>query len=229
MKSVADRCKPVAEQIALPPVLADIHPQTLYAGNDPLHQGRRIDEAEDPVAENHAVDRIPNPGQNRIDGDVTDPFARQGKAFGIGRRDDAVRTGLQDAGHPDAVIDDLAVRFVGHEVDRLPQRPALVLQKRRKRPNRAFIIDPARRVVGRIDQNDLGPVRNGGLHSVQIQREIIFRFDRFQDAAGVVGIESVLHEKRRRNQHLVAGIQQGLQDDVQGASGAAGHDDVLGG
>jgi len=112
--------KAVAEKVPLPPVALHVHLHPGEIRDHPLHQGRGIHETEDPVAEGKASHDLADAGDRRVNRDVADPLARKGEALGIGGGDEAVGIGGQDARDGQAVIDDLAVRLIGDEIDLRP-------------------------------------------------------------------------------------------------------------
>jgi hypothetical protein len=89
-------------------------------------------------------------------------------------------------------------------------------------------IHPAGGVVGRVENQRLGPTAHRPVQLGQVQVEVLGRFGHHQFAAVVVGVEAVLGEAGGDNHHLVAGIQKRFQGYVQRPARPAGHDHVVG-
>ncbi len=101
---------------------------------------------------------------------------------------------------------------------------------RRKRSptasNDASVIDAARRVVRGVDEHRPGLATDGVLDGVDVQLEIRATCHRLQHSPVIVDVEPVLHEVGPRDDDFIPGIENGLEDAVEGPSGAAGHHDV---
>ena len=62
----------------------------MQALHHPLHERRRIDEPECPVAVDKAVHQVFQVAAFGVHGDVTDALAGQSQVFGVGGNDDAL-------------------------------------------------------------------------------------------------------------------------------------------
>ena len=218
--------EPPVQGVAVAPVDLDVHALSLQAGCHPLHQDRSVDEAEDAVAHAHGGEQLTAVFGLRMDRGQADALPRDRQVFRVRAHDDAVPVGGHHAGHLEAVVHELAVRLVAHEVDRPADFAAAGFEHDSEIPNGGLRIHPAGRVVRRIDQERCGPRRDRPSQGVEIQVEVRPRRHRFQSAAVIGRIGPVVDEVRRADHDLVARIEKALERHVHGPGGPAGHDHV---
>ena len=194
----------------------------------PLHQGRGVDETEDAVGQGERAEHRLLVGHGRMDGEIADALARQRQLLGIGGGDDGVGGGGHQRRHLMVVEDDVAVGLVRDQIDggaepfagRIEHLPQLV--------ERLGRIDLAGGVVGRVDEHHFGFGVERRLNGRQIDVELRIRGHHLGDAAVIVDVEFVFDKEGGENDHLVAGVEQGLEDDIETTGRAAGHEDVAG-
>ena len=87
-------------------------------GDDSLHEGWSVDEPEGSHAEGESGDEGGWILDARSENDLADSFTGEAEILGVARGDDRVRIDRLDVGHLDAWKDDMAVGFVGEQVDR---------------------------------------------------------------------------------------------------------------
>ena len=117
-KIVAGPFQDLAEQLPPPDIGGDIDADFRQAGHHPLHQGRGVDKAQDAVGQHHTGKQLSpsrRPGAHR---GVTQALSGDGEVLGKGSGQQGVRVGREDAGEFKAVVDDAAVRLIGHQVNR---------------------------------------------------------------------------------------------------------------
>ena len=124
------------------------------------------------------------------------------------------------------VINDVAVRFVGNQVDRgvkplasRIQHPPQLLQVRLR-------VDLPGGIVGTVDQHHLGLFGQPLLNGLQIKVKLLVRGHHLDHTTVVVDVKMIFDEKGRQHHDLVTRIEQGLEDDVQAARCTAGHEDI---
>jgi len=162
-----------------------------------------------------------------MDGDIADPLPGQGEALGIGKDQDAVAVKFHDAGDLNAVVHDVSIGFIGDEINSPAVIPGFSSHDGGQTLQRGHVINPAGRVVRRIDQHCLGIFIDGRLDGGQIQGKVFPGGDSDGNASAIVHIETVFDEKGGGNEDLVAGIEDGFKDDIERPPGSDGHDDLL--
>ena len=129
-----------------------------------------------------------------------------------------------------AVVAKLPVGLVGDQQDLrakglfcLGKHPGDSLQ-------RLLPVDHPGGVVGAIDDHRLGPLRKLFLQLGKVRQEGFRLCPHLpEDAAVIPDVSAVLHEIRGKDDHLVVGIQDGLQQDIEAAGSPHGHDQILAG
>ncbi len=217
-----------AEQIPFLLVNLYIHGDVLKIGHDALHQGRGVHKSHDPRAQDQRPDQVVRLVNFRIYCDVADSFARQRQGFGVGIRDDAVGISRQNGRQLNAIVKNLRVCLVGKEIDGLAVFFLLFSQQPGQAGNIRFAVHPAGRIVGRVENERLGPSGDHPGNRFQIRRKIGACVRDLYHPAVVFDIKGILDEKRLEDQDFVAGIQNRLQNHIERAAGPAGHDNVIG-
>ena len=108
----------------------------------------------------------------------------------------------------------------------MPKRLSGLLQQLPEGGERLGVVDLAGRVVGRVDDDRLGLGGDRRFDRRQVEVEVVVGVDNPADPAMVVEVEVVLDKVGGEQDDLLAGVEQGLEDDVEAAGGAAGHQHV---
>ena len=164
----------VIKQIAVALIDRDIRRLPLAAGDDLLHQTRRADVSERAARPaDSRIDALPIPNLRRNE-NITDAFARQRQRLGIGIADDRVVVFVDKIRHFHAVVNDLAIRLVADQKDRMAIFGLFFAEQITKRANAFRRIDNARWVVRRVDDDALGMRIDGGSERVHVDLECVF-------------------------------------------------------
>src|SRR5512139_2096979 len=121
--------EPPAKEISSNLVQTHVDAGALEALHDPLHQGRRIDEAENAIRQHHPAHEglhLVRLGMHR---GVTESLPGKGEILGVRGGDDAVPVSRENARYGETVIDDLAVGLVRDEIEGLSEPTAPVAQE----------------------------------------------------------------------------------------------------
>ena len=110
----------------------------------------------------------------------------------------------------------------------MPNSACLRRSRSPRAPDGLGVVQDAGRVVGGIDEDDLGAGRQRCLDGRQVEIEARVGRHHVADALVVVGVEVVFDEVGGKNHHLVAGIEEGFEHHVEAPGGADHHGDVLG-
>ena len=219
----------VVQPVPLAAVFVDVDALPLDVGDQPLHQGRGVDEAEHPVAEDRAVDEQFDVIHLWIGGQVADPLAGKGQVLGVGGDDDRVFDAAEDAGDLLAVVGDAGVGFVGENDQGAFQFLLFARQQGAEGPEVGFGVDDPGGIVRVVDDDRPGVGADGGFDSRKVELEgLAVGPDFLGDAAMVVDVEFIFDEIGRENNDFFAGVEDGLEHHVEGAAGPAGHDDLAG-
>jgi hypothetical protein len=134
----------------------------------------------------------------------------------------------KNIGQFQAVIEDAAVRLVGHQIDDPTHLVAVLFQKMSHFHQRGLRIDLPRGVVGGIEEHRLGPGGEGLFEGLQVQLKGGVGLHHPGHAAVIVGVKNIIGEKGCKDNDFIARVKQGLENDVQGPGGAAGEHYVPG-
>ena len=121
-----------------------------------LHDRRRVDEAKDPVAEDQRIHQLAAVVVARMDGDVSNPVARQGEVLGVRCDGDRAFVGKLRERVQVLVEQDLAIRLVADQEDLSPELPRLATQQVGQGFDERRGIHRAGRIIGRVDDHHPG-------------------------------------------------------------------------
>ena len=218
----------VAKQLPAPGVRGDIQADVGHRRHHPLHQGRGVDKPQDAVGQHQGAFQFTPAGGRGAHRHITQALPGDGQVLGERGGQQGVGIGRKDAGDHGAVIDQVPVGLIGHQVDRPAVAPRMVHQEPPQLLQGGGVVNLARGVVGGIDDDRPGPGAQGRGQPVQVRQEVLVGFHHLGHAAVVVGIKQVFGEIGGQDHHFIPRVQQGLEDDVEPAGGPAGDDDVLG-
>ena len=165
--------------------------------------------------------------EGRRDGQVADPHPRREQGLAVGVRHDRVRVDLGRAMERPTVEEDPVVGLVGDEVNPPADPVAGTAQRRRQRLEVGRRVDPAARVVGRVQQDGARPGRDRGIDRGQVEVERRRRQrDPDRDAARGEDQDLVEEPRRREEDHLVARLQDRPERDCERGKPAVRHGHV---
>ena len=190
-----------------------------------LHQRRGVHEPQRPVAETQPAAQLFLVHAGRIDGDVADALAGQRQIFGVGSYDDAVGVMRNHLRKLHTVEDDPAVGFVAEQEDFAAVFILFAVEQRRQIRQIAAGIDRPGGVVGRVDDDGAGLGVHRLLDGRQVQLEPLVGGDGDRRPPVIVDVIQIFPEVGRQDDDLVAGVEDGFQDDIGGGGGPAGHND----
>ena len=201
----------------------------LQSGDQFLHQGRRVDEAEDAVAEDCALDKQLDLVHLRVGGQIADALAGQGQVLAVRGGDDAVADAGEDPRNLGAVIAESGIRLVGDGIDLTAELAFLALQDLSQGREAGAAVDHARRIVRGVENNGPGLRADGLLDGRQIglERPRVGP-DLARDAAVIVDVELVFDEVGGEDNDLLTRVEDGLEHHVESPARPAGHDDMAG-
>lgn len=207
-------------------VLAEIDGDMLAIGDGQLKQAGSVDEPKRAITEGASCDQIREIGGSGMHGEVADSITRQAQVLGVGSDDDRVVIAVGDLRAFQTVVGDLSVGFIADQVDGVadalrcdPQCIAELLQL-------GLTVDTACRIVRAVDDDSLGSTGDLRQQFLRIRAEIFGCRAVDRNPAVVLDVEQVLDKVRAEDNYLVAGIEQGLEDDVECPPRTDSHHDV---
>ena len=217
--------QPAHQKVALFLVIPGVDADPLQPPHQMLHQRRGVHEPQRAVAETQPAAQLFLVGAGRIDGDVADALAGQRQVFGVGSYDDAVGVMRRHLRKLPAVEDYPAVGFIAEQEDFAAVFGLLAVEQRRQRRQIAAGIDRPGGVVGRVDDDGAGVGVHRLLDGRQIQLKLLIGGDGDRRPPVIVDVIQIFPEVGRQDDDLVAGVEDGFEDDIGGGGGPAGHND----
>ena len=161
---------------------------------------------------------------------IADTLAGQGQGLGVGIADDGVLVQAGDEGDLHAAVDQLTVGLIGNDVDGMAVFLALALQQGSQTLQGLLGIHNAGGIIGGVDDNTLGVLRDALFHLVQMDLECLgVGGNHHQLAAVGVDEGAILGEEGGHCHDLAVGVHdQGLDDGDQRGSSAAGEEQLAG-
>ena len=164
----------------------------------------------------------------RVQGEKAHTLAGQGQRLAVGVAVDRVGIERGQKRHLHPAVDQLAVRLVGDDVDRVAVARLLFAQHGAQRLELRARDDDAGGVIRGVEDEQRGLFRHGGRERLKVEREGIrlARHDAHA-AARRLGIDGVLRKIRREHDGLVPRTEERARQDSQRARRAVGHVDIL--
>jgi hypothetical protein len=222
--------KPVVQKLSVGVVRREIGMHVDAFADDALDQGRRTDVAQEACgAADGVVDvvRVIDVGRHQ---DVPDAVAGHRQDFAVRIADDGVAVQIRNERCRLAVVDELAVRLVGDDVDRVADLVGRAIQHLAQRPQFLRGIQTSRRVVRGVDDHGPRVGTDPRFDGIDRQAEVGIR-RRHDRQLGVlprhVGV--VFGEVRRERDEFVGFVvdRQRAERRGQRGRGAARHEHIV--
>ena len=164
----------------------------------------------------------------RVQGEKAHTLTGQGQRLAIGIAVDRVGIECGQKRHLHPAVDQLAVRLVGDDVDRMTVARLLFAQHGAQRRKLRTRDDDTGGIVRGVEDEQRGLFRHSGGERLKIEREGI-RLARHDahTAARRLGIDGVLREIRCEHDGLIPRAEERARQDRQRARRAVGHVDIL--
>ena len=164
----------------------------------------------------------------RVQGEKAHALTGQGQRLAVGIAVDRVRVNCWQERHLHPAIDQLTVRLVGDDVDRVAVLGLLFAQQGRQRLKLRARDNDAGGVIRGVQNEQRGLFRHCGRERLQIERKRVrpARHDAHA-AARRLGIDGVLREVRCEHDGLIPRAHERTREDRQRTRRAVGHVNVL--
>ncbi len=207
---VAETLQVVIDKVAVALVFPDVDGYPLDLGHHVLHEGRRVDKAEHACAEDEAPYHVVVVFRIRVQSDVADALAGDGKVLGVRGADDAVPVEAQRRGVLEPVVDDFLIRLVVDEEYRPPVFVFLFAQDSGDFLQNRGAVNHTGGVIGGVGKHRLRTRADVFFQYVQSRHEILAGKEGLYDAVMVFDIIEIVHEPGDKDNDFVAGVEDGL-------------------
>ena len=160
--------------------------------------------------------------------DIADALPGQGEGLAVGIADNRIIVKERNAGDAGTVIDDLAIRFVRDDEDRMPVLLLLHAEKLGKASNGRLTVDRTARIVRRVDNDRLGLRGQCPLECRKVNLKIV-RLGRDDDelTAARLDKDAVLRKEWCKGDELVPRLGECLERDRHRRRRARRHKQIL--
>ena len=160
--------------------------------------------------------------------DIPDALTRQGEGLAVGIADDRVVVKERNAWDGDAVIDDLTIRLIRDDKDRMLIRLLLRAEEIGEAADRRLTVDRTARIIRRVDDDRLRAGAQCPLKCREVDLKII-RLGWHNDelAPACFDKDAILREKGCDGNELVPRLGEGLERDRHRCCRARRHKEIL--